>query len=261
MTQPPAMPPPLQPQQDSAPLEYVRVEPAQRSNAVATASLVCSLLVFVPYVTGLLAVILGRMGLLRAGELGGRGRAVARAGFIIGIVNIALWVMLSIAAVPAVARARQQAMRVQCASNMRQLSIAIAMYAQDNKGMVPPNLDVLGKYFGPGAAQVHTCPDAAAHGVPPATTTPIARYSYVYIVPPVPRLAQIRMPSTVPAIYEPLANHGGRGINVVYWDGHVEWHTGASAQRVLAQLQALQAQAAQAAQRTQAPPPPTAGPE
>ena len=42
------------------------------------------------------------------------------------------------------------------------------------------------------------------------------------------------------AAYEPLANHGGRGSNFVYWDGHVEWHPAARAQQLIAQIQATQ---------------------
>ena len=54
------------------------------------------------------------------------------------------------------------------------------------------------------------------------------------------RLAQIRSPANVVAAYEPLANHGGRGANFVYWDGHAEWHPAARAQQLIAQIQATQ---------------------
>ena len=49
--------------------------------------------------------------------------------------------------------------------------------------------------------------------------------------------------------------NGGRGINVVYWDGHVEWHNAAQAQAIIAQAQAAQAKSsAPSAEQTVASP-------
>ena len=240
---PPPMPPPLPPPvpPERPPLEYVRADPGGQSNTPATASLVCALLLFVPYATGIAALVLARKGQARAADLGGRGRGLARAGFVLGVINICLWVLLTIAAVPATMHARRQASQVKCASNLRQLYIAMMMYAQDNKGLVPPNFDpCIGTYM-TGAVGVCTCPEAAHHAAPPASGGAYGNYSYVYVPPGVARMGQIHSAASVVAAYEPLANHGGRGSNFVFWDGHVEWHGAPRAQQLIAQIQATQA--------------------
>src|SRR4051812_44801845 len=52
---------------------------------------------------------------------------------VIGIIALLVSILL-----PALNRARRQAMTVQCASNMRQLAQAMLMYVGDNKGVLPP---------------------------------------------------------------------------------------------------------------------------
>ena len=52
---------------------------------------------------------------------------------VIGIIAVLVSILL-----PALTRARRQAMTVQCASNMRQLAQAMLMYINDNKGVHPP---------------------------------------------------------------------------------------------------------------------------
>jgi prepilin-type N-terminal cleavage/methylation domain-containing protein/prepilin-type processing-associated H-X9-DG protein len=53
---------------------------------------------------------------------------------VIGIIALLVSILL-----PALNRARRQAMTVQCASNMRQIAQAMLMYIQDNKGALPPS--------------------------------------------------------------------------------------------------------------------------
>jgi len=52
---------------------------------------------------------------------------------VIGIIALLVSILL-----PALNRARRQAMTTQCASNMRQLAMAMLMYVQDNQGNFPP---------------------------------------------------------------------------------------------------------------------------
>jgi prepilin-type N-terminal cleavage/methylation domain-containing protein/prepilin-type processing-associated H-X9-DG protein len=52
---------------------------------------------------------------------------------VIGIIALLVSILL-----PALNRARRQAMTIQCASNMRQIAMAMLMYIQDNKGTHPP---------------------------------------------------------------------------------------------------------------------------
>jgi prepilin-type N-terminal cleavage/methylation domain-containing protein/prepilin-type processing-associated H-X9-DG protein len=51
---------------------------------------------------------------------------------VIGIISILIAMLL-----PALNRARQQAQTVSCLSNLRQVSMALMMYAQENKGSLP----------------------------------------------------------------------------------------------------------------------------
>jgi prepilin-type N-terminal cleavage/methylation domain-containing protein/prepilin-type processing-associated H-X9-DG protein len=51
---------------------------------------------------------------------------------VIGIIALLIGLLL-----PSLARARESANRVKCSSNLRQLGMAMLMYAQDNQGMFP----------------------------------------------------------------------------------------------------------------------------
>src|SRR5213592_4764908 len=52
---------------------------------------------------------------------------------VIGIIALLISILL-----PALSKARRQAKTVQCQSNMRQVSMAMLMYINDNKGKFPP---------------------------------------------------------------------------------------------------------------------------
>src|SRR3954471_8142664 len=52
---------------------------------------------------------------------------------VIGIIALLIGILM-----PALSRARRQANLVQCSSNMRQVSLALLMYIQENRGRCPP---------------------------------------------------------------------------------------------------------------------------
>jgi prepilin-type N-terminal cleavage/methylation domain-containing protein/prepilin-type processing-associated H-X9-DG protein len=52
---------------------------------------------------------------------------------VIGIIAVLMSILL-----PSLSRAREHARKVNCASNMRQIGAASVMYANDNKGFLPP---------------------------------------------------------------------------------------------------------------------------
>lgn len=64
---------------------------ARRGNGAAIAALVCGLLLCIPFLTGLLGVIFGAVGLKNAREPGRGGRGLALAGLILGLVNLIGW--------------------------------------------------------------------------------------------------------------------------------------------------------------------------
>src|SRR5437868_15012442 len=66
-------------------------------------------------------------------------RAIARAAFTLVelLVVIAIIAVLIAILLPALQRARLAAIKVQCASNLRQIGIGIFSYANSNRGYVP----------------------------------------------------------------------------------------------------------------------------
>jgi prepilin-type processing-associated H-X9-DG protein len=214
-------------------------------NRAASRALMFGLLGFIPFVPGILAIRAGRRGLRDAAadpKIGGQGPA--RVGVILGIVSITVWVAVCALAVPATMRARQQAIRVQCMSQLRQIGMATMMYASANSGFLPPTMDELVKSrLIP--AMLFTCPACAGNATKPvASTGAYGNYNYIYLGAG-RRLQTLRPASSTPLVYELPTNHTDPGINVLYADGHVELIKGPQVQALLAQVAAP-------------PPPPTA---
>lgn len=202
-------------------------------NPDANRALLCGLLVIVPFITGLLAIRYGRRGLATvAAEPRAGGAGKARAGLVLGVVSIVVWSIAVVSLPPAFVRARQQAVRVHCMANLRQIGMGALMYAAANRGVLPASLDdVVGPTMIP--AQVLTCPAAAGDpSKPPASTGKYGNYGYVYLG--AGRRVNIRNAATTPLAYEPPTNHSDGFFNVLYFDGHAEVLQGAAAQAVLA---------------------------
>lgn len=218
-------------------LPVVEYSTPPRQNPSASRAIVFGLLGFIPFVPGLLAIMFGRRALREAAAepaIGGQG--AARTAIALGVGSVVVWTILSILAIPAYTRARRQAIRVQCASQMRQMGMAAMMYANANRNLLPPNMDALTTSGIPAA--LFTCPACAGDPTKPVSSTgAFGGYHYVYLGNARP-LNAIRSPATIPLIYEPLSNHADGGVNVLFMDGHVELLNGSAATTFLQQVAA-----------------------
>jgi prepilin-type processing-associated H-X9-DG protein len=204
------------------------VQQQQQSNGMAIASLVLGLLGFCIPGLGILAIVLGAIGMgkTRDPRVGGKGLAIA--GLVIGIVATMSIVLQIAILLPALSHAREAGNRVKCASNLRQIGLAVQMYANSNKGNFPPDLPTLFR-SGQLSSVTLICP-ATNHTA--ASGTPAFQLgkdlSYVYVGSGLNWTAQ----SDVIVAYEPPSDHtpgltGPRsGGNVLFADGHVEYVIG-----------------------------------
>jgi prepilin-type processing-associated H-X9-DG protein len=146
--------------------------------------------------------------------------------------------------VPALTRARGQARHVQSKNNLRQISMAMMVYANDHKGELPQDLAVL--------LQGNLLADAkilvAANDRAPPPKVNGRPCSYVYFLDDQPglklKMADLKNPAQLPVLWERRAFHRGMR-NVVFADGHVESMHGPQFREAMARLKAfLKAQAA-----------------
>jgi len=158
---------------------------------------------------------------------------------------------------PSLNRARETANRVKCASNQRQLAMALLLYANDHKGKYPDtyeafieaavkDMDV--------SREVFICPsssDELIQSVKAMEPVEFAKWavensSYVYLAGGKTTTSN----AEDILIHEKMTNHDGDGINITYGDGHVEFHTREQAEQELQRVGAGDA--------NQPPPPPPA---
>lgn len=171
------------------------------------------------------------------------------------LVVIAIIGVIAAFLLPAFGRAREGARRVRCASNLRQIGMAIAMYLDDTGGRFPSLLNTAGTVYWYQLLkpyidnnEVFRCPDYAGHGYGGTS-----HFSYGFNhkglntdlggnnwagndINTVKNSAQCIMVSDG---YEVMAanlesyfyvnktNNTGRhsgGMNIVFVDGHVSWH-------------------------------------
>jgi len=237
-------PPPLQPGVVPAvPYGgYAQVAPSI-GNGLAVTSLVFGIIGFcLPIIGGLVAIVTGILGLSRTKDprVGGRGLAIA--GLVLGCVSIVvslIVVPLQISILlPALNRAREQANRVKCASNMRQLGLALELYANSNGGNFPDKLEDVLQADHSLLPAVFVCPSDDKTPSTGTSQQSIAadiaggkHSSYIYVG----RGLTTSEPSDTVLLYEPLGDHNNEGMNVLYADGHVAFVRKNLAQPILAQ--------------------------
>ena len=140
---------------------------------------------------------------------------------------------------PALSRAREQANRVKCAfKHGRMIGQDIAMYANSNGNHYPEKLEDLLQFDPTISHSIFVCP--TDDKAPPTSTSLQAAQqeiasgkncSYIYVGSDLTASAS---PDIV-VLFEPLSDHAGQGMNVLFADFHVEWLTKAEAQSILSQ--------------------------
>ena len=115
---------------------------ATEHSGLATAALICGALGMVTCVTAPVGLVLGFMAHSRIRASNGRltGTGLATAGIVLSLVAMLLGLVGMMAAMllPALAQAKQKAQTIHCVSSLRQLGLAVRMYATDNKEEFPP---------------------------------------------------------------------------------------------------------------------------
>ena len=144
--------------------------------------------------------------------------------------------------VPGGSPPREQANRIKCASNLRQIGQALQNYSHEHRGMYPPSFDEL-LLTGDLVPACFICPSSnhtqAATGA--TTRATVSNFqqpgccSYVYAAGG----ADARTLTARHVVaYEDPQNHGGSGANFLYGDGYVEWRQRDDAAATIAKLNA-----------------------
>jgi prepilin-type processing-associated H-X9-DG protein len=135
---------------------------APKTSGLAIASLVLGILgLFTCAVTAFVGLVLGIVSLVKIKNSQGRlsGMGLAAAGTAVSAICILLLPVLAAMVLPALARAKDKAQSINCMNNVKQLSLAVRIYAGDHNDQLPPAAgwcDAL--LANVGSPQVFCCP-------------------------------------------------------------------------------------------------------
>ena len=204
-----------------------------KTSGMAIASLVLGIVGCVP-LFGLLAIVFGIIGINQTGPGKANGRGMAITGLVLGCILPAITILMLLSSIllPAFGKARETANRAKCASNLRQIGLAILLYQNENSQQFPPDLATLGRNENL-TFNVFCCPttnDTPASSWDQLETGGHCSYTYIY---PGPRARNL--PSYEVVAHEKTGNHTHDGENMLFGDGHVEWETTVNARQLLNQ--------------------------
>ena len=162
---------------------------------------------------------------------------------LISSILFALLIAILIPALSWLQAGRYEVKARRCPSNLRQIGLAMMMYANDHKGQLPPTPDLLIDPAGDGLApETFVCPFSHDHAATGNTTSAIradfalpGHNSYVFT-----DLTGRADDLTIDHVlaYDNPANHGGDGVNALFGDGHVEFLDAQRTAHLLSELKA-----------------------
>lgn len=137
------------------------------------------------------------------------------------------WFLGAGVALPSLVRAREVARDTQALSNLRQIGMAVHMYANDHKGELPPSFAELVPYLG-GNLRLFASPRSRDAVPDPAAMEPAAlrdwftTASALVYVRPADKLSQVRNAAETVLAFERPWNAGDGTLALVFLDGHAE---------------------------------------
>src|SRR5665213_331349 len=161
--------------------------------------------------------------------------------FFVTVAALFLGVLLIM---PALGKAHTQAPRIKCAANLKNIGLAIQIYANSHDGRFPATFEelLLTTDLTP---EIFVCPDSNDVPAPGNTAADQATHlraghhlSYVYVGKGL--TMSVLNAANVVVAYEPLKNHHGDGSNFFFADGHVEWIAANAAKALIAAHPATQ---------------------
>jgi competence protein ComGC len=238
-------------------LPYRAPEPRQIAGGLAAFAILLSL-AFIPVLVisalvfrhpiVLLALVLPLAGLVlglvarRDPAADVRARQNARTAALWGggqLILIALVILL----LPNLGRAREPANRIKCASNLRQIGLALQIYSTDHGKQYPPSFDEL-LLTGDIIPEAFVCPSSTGEKAEGATAQHLIHNfhqpgccNYVYALAG-PGLPASALTARHVLAYEDMTNHDRKGMNVLYGDLSTQWLARREAEHLIAELQA-----------------------
>jgi prepilin-type processing-associated H-X9-DG protein len=178
---------------------------------------------------GIPAIILGVIALSKVKSGVGEGKGMAIAGVVTGFLGSTIMFIVILAAMllPALSQAKENARRIHCMSNLKQIGLALRMYSNENYEQFPPEDGAAGlEYLRKGGyldnPNVYVCP--SSNTVPAAFGEPLTEETVDYVY----RGGHSESDSVdLGLACDKEGNHRNYG-SILYLDGHVRGCVGPS---------------------------------